>query len=69
MVNRMDGNYLYMLCNERSIAMIERIVIGITAVIMLGVLVGITFDWFVSKKIEELEDKKKKKSNYKNKRK
>lgn len=49
--------------------MLERIVIGITAVFMLSVLVGITFDWFVSKKIEELEDKKKKKSNYRNKRK
>ena len=47
--------------------MLERIVIGITAVFMLSVLVGITFDWFVSKKIEELEDKKK--SNHKNKRK
>ena len=49
--------------------MLERIIIGITSVCMLGILVGITFGWFIDKKIEEFNNKKKKKSNYKNKRK
>ena len=47
--------------------MLERIVIFITTVLMLAVLVGVTFDWFVSEKIKEHNDKNEKKSNYKNK--